>query len=37
LLAAEHGLAADLKGRLAPLAAKRKPWEQILRRSGRTP
>jgi uncharacterized protein (TIGR03083 family) len=37
LLAAEHGLAADLKSRLAPFAAKRNPWEQILRRSGRTP
>jgi uncharacterized protein (TIGR03083 family) len=37
LLAAQDGLGATIQRKLAPLAATRDPWNQILRRSGRTP
>lgn len=37
LLASQHGLAATLQRPLLPVAAKRDPWKQILRRSGRKP
>jgi hypothetical protein len=37
MTAARGGLMAKAQGAMVPLASRRKPWEQLLRRSGRRP